>query len=176
MRKKLLRAGVLSIGVLTLAMANWAVASKPSEGSGVAATNPDGDRVCNSGSCTDVETGPVVKATGPFVVTSPTTATLQLTCYPPHPGGQVGPTGDCRGPVTTYMNGVLDSKNYVHLAPNVPTTITLDLTSAGQATVAAAWAGGPGQSKGTCPIKAVMKDNDNGPKTTISHEPDFVVG
>ena len=31
-------------------------------------------------------------------------------------------------------------------------------------------------SKGTCPIKAVMKDNDNGPRTTISHEPDFVVG
>ena len=40
MRKKFLGIGVLAIGVLTLAMANWAVASKPSEGSGVACYEP----------------------------------------------------------------------------------------------------------------------------------------
>lgn len=173
MKKKLLRVGVLTIGVLTLALVNWAVASKPSEQSGAAYSNPDGDLTCSS-TCTDVETGPTVKATGPITISSPTTVTVQLTCTP-ETAVAPGPSGDCRGQIEIFMGGVMDSKNYVHLVPNTPTTITLKLTKAGKAQAAAAFANGPGMTKSTCPVKAInMKDNDNGPKTTISHAPDFV--
>jgi hypothetical protein len=180
MKKRFFSVGVLAVGVLTLALANWAVASKPSEDSGAAFTNPDGDLVCPANAtehsqCTDVERGPTVYASGPVIISSPTTATLQVTCRPPHPGGQPGPTGLCEGPIKTYMNGQMDSKNYVHLQPNTPTTIQLTLTSAGRAQVARAYARGPGLSKGTCPVVADMSENDNGPKTTTSHAPDFIV-
>ena len=180
MRKKLLRVGVLTIGILTLALVNWAVASKPAENSGTAYSNPDMDAPCNNTACTsrtDMEGGPTVRATGPVMISSPTNATLQVTCHPIHPGGQTGPPGPCEGPIKIYMGGVMDSKNYVHLQPNVPTTITLTLTAAGRAETAKAWAHGPGLTKGTCPVVAdKMTDNDNGPKTTVSYAPDFVVG